>query len=318
MERAPGAPVKGQSKGSEASSPTTQNSDEMDIWGRGLDAGPGAGSGAPSAIWSIKNTFLHVPNPSDDHLGLRKVKSANEMTMRFLGARKQLVESEEDELSITSQSDALLDDFSDEDDGHAAAPPAASLFNFSGSSAPPTALAQPQHPPRDLGQVRNVSFSKMPVVVEDDEPVKKTTEVNYMSVMVRNIPNRYSQQMLRTEIDKAGFKGKYNFFYLPIDFGQRANLGYAFIDFQDVETAAQFIATFEGEKLRKFKSRKILSISPAVYQGLPANLNHFAKAALQRITNPRFQPKVFQHGQAISFEAAYADLCAQLTGVRVR
>ena len=43
----------------------------------------------------------------------------------------------------------------------------------------------------------------MPVVVEDDEPVKKTTEVNYMSVMVRNIPNRYSQQMLRTEIDKV-------------------------------------------------------------------------------------------------------------------
>ena len=31
-----------------------------------------------------------------------EVKSANEMTMRFLGARKQLVESEEDELSITS------------------------------------------------------------------------------------------------------------------------------------------------------------------------------------------------------------------------
>merc|ERR1719183_682376 len=289
----------------------------MDIWGRGLDNSPGL---PVNPLWSIKNTFLHVPNPSDDHLGLRKVKSANEMTMRFMGTgRKQVVESDEDELSITSQSDALLDDFSDEDDGHAAAPAAASLFNFPGGSGVASkSLAQPQHPPRDLGQVRNVSFSKMPVVVEDDEPVKKTTEVNYMSVMVRNIPNRYSQQMLRTEIDKAGFKGKYNFFYMPIDFGQRANLGYAFIDFQDVETAAQFIATFEGEKLRKFKSRKILSISPAVYQGLPANLNHFAKAALQRITNPRFQPKVFQGGQAISFEAAYADLCAQLTGIRIR
>jgi hypothetical protein len=290
----------------------------MDIWGRGLETSTTPTGPGPNAIWSIKNTFLHVPNPSDDHLGLRKVKSANEMTMRFLGNRKRVDESEgEDELSIASQSDALLDDFSDEDDGHAVDPPAASLFNFPGSGIAPKAPAR-DTPPRELGQVRNVSFSKMPVVVEDDEPVKKTTEVNYMSVMVRNIPNRYSQQMLRTEIDKAGFKGKYNFFYLPIDFGQRANLGYAFIDFQDVETAAQFIATFEGEKLRKFKSRKILSISPAVYQGLPANLNHFAKAALQRITNPRFQPKVFQGGQAISFEAAYADLCAQLTGIRIR
>merc|ERR1719502_1315102 len=171
---------------------------------------------------------------------------------------------------------------------------------------------------RTIKEVRNVSFGQLPVVAEGDEQEKPKQNVNFESMMIRNIPNRYSQQMLRTEIDKAGFKGKYNFFYLPIDFGQRANLGYAFIDFQDVETAAQFIATFEGEKLRKFKSRKILSISPAVYQGLPANLNHFAKAALQRITNPRFQPKVFQYGQAISFEAAYADLCAQLTGVRVR
>jgi hypothetical protein len=256
------------------------------------------------APWSIKNTFLHVPNPSDDHAGIRKVKSANEMAMRFT----QLAKDDDDLSSQPSMSD-LLDD---EDD--------VAYTPFVQT------LTEQQHhhthseSNRVLGQVRNVSFSTMPVVVEDDEPTvkKNPAEVTYGSVMVRNIPNRYSQHMLLAEIDKAGFKGKYKFFYLPIDFGQRANLGYAFIDFEDVAVAAKFVATFEGEKLRKFKSRKILTISPAVYQGLPANLNHFAKAALQRITNPRFQPKVFEKGVPVSFETAYTDLCALLTGVRVR
>jgi hypothetical protein len=282
------------------------------VWGNSV------GSLGPSAPWQIKNTFLHVTSASnEDFSNIRKVKSANDMAMRFMGMQKH--EDSDDELSIPSQNEMYVED--DDDEEHE---PGTNGFNgLSNGLHKPVAttyVPQPAKEKRDLGQVRNVSFSQMPVVAEEDEPVeeKEKRDVNFESMMIRNIPNRYSQQMLLSEIDKAGFKGKYNFFYLPIDFGQRANLGYAFISFNDVATASQFVATFEGEKLRKFKSRKILSISPAVYQGLAANLNHFAKAALQRIANPRFQPKVFVSGEPVAFEAAYTNLLAQFTGVRVR
>ena len=53
--------------------------------------------------------------------------------------------------------------------------------------------------------------------------------------MLRNIPNRYSQVSLLEEIDQEGFKGTYDFFYLPMDTQNRTNVGYAFINFMTPE-----------------------------------------------------------------------------------
>ena len=55
------------------------------------------------------------------------------------------------------------------------------------------------------------------------------------TVMLRNIPNRYSQVSLLEEIDQEGFKGTYDFFYLPMDTQNRTNVGYAFINFMTPE-----------------------------------------------------------------------------------
>ena len=37
------------------------------------------------------------------------------------------------------------------------------------------------------------------------------------TLMIKNIPNKYNQRLLLQKIDE-GFKGQYDFFYLPIDF----------------------------------------------------------------------------------------------------
>lgn len=38
------------------------------------------------------------------------------------------------------------------------------------------------------------------------------------TLMLRNIPNKYTQDMILQEVEAAGLELKYDFFYLPIDF----------------------------------------------------------------------------------------------------
>lgn len=116
---------------------------------------------------------------------------------------------------------------------------------------------------------------------------------NIQTVMMRNLPNKYTQEMLLEELDKAGFKGDYDFLYLPIDLDTTANKGYAFINFADPARAWMFKTVFEGRKMQKSNSNKQVMVSPAALQGFEANSAHYTDSRSSR-ADPTARPIFFR------------------------
>ena len=63
-----------------------------------------------------------------------------------------------------------------------------------------------------------------------DEFFKSKHEVPVTTLMIRNIPNRYSQRELARELDELGLAGSYDFLYAPVDKGTMCTVGYAFVN----------------------------------------------------------------------------------------
>ncbi|KAF4721820.1 hypothetical protein FOZ63_022519 [Perkinsus olseni] len=79
-----------------------------------------------------------------------------------------------------------------------------------------------------------------------------------MRSVLRNVPSRYTQGELMQEISFAGFVGKFDFFYLPLDRVSMANADNCFINFTTAEDASEFFDFFAGRVLGRFGSRKVV------------------------------------------------------------
>jgi len=107
------------------------------------------------------------------------------------------------------------------------------------------------------------------------------------TLMLRNIPNRYSQDELIDELEGLGFLGTFDFFYAPVDVGSMFSVGYAFVNFVDAAWAARCQSTLDGYTFEKhLKSptakRRVATVSVAHLQGFEANMRHYVKAAVSK------------------------------------
>ena len=110
-------------------------------------------------------------------------------------------------------------------------------------------------------------------------------------LQVRNIPNKYNQQMLLEEVNQR-HEGTYDFFYLPIDFKNRCNVGYCFINFLEARHIAPFVHEFNGQRWKSFNSEKVCAVSFARIQGKQAMVARFQNSSLLE-KDDEYRPLLF-------------------------
>ena len=121
-------------------------------------------------------------------------------------------------------------------------------------------------------------------VMESPDPLVSTT------VMLRNIPNKYTSEMLLDQFTEFGFMtSEIDFFYLPIDFRNKCNVGYAFVNFQSHDRAVSFMERFENYHLPATNSHKVCTVCWARVQGRDANISHYRDSPIL----PEYRPMLF-------------------------
>ncbi|KAK4440118.1 protein MEI2-like 5 [Sesamum alatum] len=130
------------------------------------------------------------------------------------------------------------------------------------------------------------------------------------TLMIKNIPNKYTSKMLLATIDEH-HRGTYDFLYLPIDFKNKCNVGYAFINMLSPLNIIPFYEAFSGKKWEKFNSEKVASLAFARIQGKAALVAHFQNSSLMNedkccrpilldSESPEFNNKIINENSAAS------------------
>lgn len=126
------------------------------------------------------------------------------------------------------------------------------------------------------------------------------------TVMMRNLPNNYTRDMVMSLLEKEGFQGKFDFFYLPIDFRSKAGLGYAFVNLVEPSIVEQFWSTFDGYTKWVLPSAKVCHVSwSGPHQGQRSHLERYRNSPIMHRSVPdEFKPVVLKDGVRIAFPTA--------------
>ncbi|KAK0485878.1 RNA recognition motif 2-domain-containing protein [Armillaria novae-zelandiae] len=189
--------------------------------------------------------------------------------------------------------------------------PGPSFFVPEGPTYPTTTDVTPEPPSR------NRSLHKSTPAKDEQQGVRNQLDLALIenggdtrtTVMIKNIPNKMSDRDLLSFIDKVCPR-RIDFMYLRMDFKNGCNVGYAFVNFIQVEDLLLFAKKRLGQKWHvprfsdrvlpltfgsprnMFSSEKVLQMSYANYQGKEALVEKFKNSCIMD-EQEAWQPKIF-------------------------
>lgn len=144
-----------------------------------------------------------------------------------------------------------------------------SQTNHQNKVPPPIALPIP------IPSAKNSQLEIVPEILEKTKELRTT-------IMMRNIPNRYDIKSL-LELIEPEFKGTFDFVYVPIDFKNKCNMGYAFINFTDTRHLVRFYKRFHQKTWSHVHSLKVCCVCFARIQGRNNLISHFKRTNYLRL-----------------------------------
>jgi len=131
----------------------------------------------------------------------------------------------------------------------------------------------------------------------------------WTTIMLRNLPNKFTSDLLTEMLNNQGYNKRFDYIYLPIDFRNRCNMGYAFVNFRrgkDAKDCKDKLVKFKDWKF--IKSNKLLETSYADVQGFEANVERFRKSNISSQDLPEdCKPLIFENGHRIDIKAVIAE-----------
>ncbi|XP_016497869.1 protein terminal ear1 homolog [Nicotiana tabacum] len=127
-------------------------------------------------------------------------------------------------------------------------------------------------------------------LINEDAIMESNCSDTRTTVMIKNIPNKYSQKLLLNMLDNHCIhyneqiadgddqqqpKSSYDFVYLPIDFINKCNVGYGFVNMTSPQATLRLYKAFHHQSWEVFNSRKICQVTYARLQGIEALKEHF-------------------------------------------
>ncbi|KAL5855924.1 hypothetical protein ACOSQ4_005726 [Xanthoceras sorbifolium] len=158
---------------------------------------------------------------------------------------------------------------------------------------------------------RNVQYGGVVLPKQRHPVVAVQEDGGDTTVMIRNIPNRFTREMLMDFLDdhcmvenqkakqlqngeaESIIVSAFDFLYLPMDFESGVNKGYAFVNFTDPRAAWKFYLAAHNLSWGAFLSNKICQIASARLQGKEELERHFESINFPCVDKHEYLPVCF-------------------------
>lgn len=123
------------------------------------------------------------------------------------------------------------------------------------------------------------------------------------TVMLRNLPEGFTREMLTAMLNDQGFTNVYDFIYMPMNFRTRASFGYAFVNLVCPDDAERCHEKLEGFIRWHVPTDKICEVSWSdMHQGLAAHVERYRNSPVMHESVPdEYKPVMYSCGVRVTF-----------------